>query len=116
MDFIKWSRQAYAQIIIAAIMAFMVVTILIVLTLPVLNGIMSATPTIVTNPWDASNLTSGSGVVGSAAMNASQIALTSGIGSSLGMLIIIILLLAALAIIVVLGLFQYFIGGAGGRQ
>ena len=95
----EWSKRAFAQIIIAAVMAFMVVAILIVVMLPVLNGILTATPTI----------TSG-------ALNTTQTQLTSTIGSSLGLLIITLLLLAVLAIIIVIGLFQYFVGGMGGRQ
>jgi len=94
-----WASQAFAQIIIAAIMAFMVVAILIVVMLPVLNGILTATPVITTG-----------------ALNTTQVQLTSTIGSSLGLLIITLLLLAVLAIIIVIGLFQYFVGGMGGRQ
>ena len=94
-----WASQAFAQIIIAAIMAFMVVAILIVVMLPVLNGILTATPLITTG-----------------ALNTTQAQLTSTIGSSLGLLIITLLLLAVLAIIIVIGLFQYFVGGMGGRQ
>ena len=95
-DFKEWSSKAFAQIIIAAIMSFMVVAILIVVMLPVLNGILTATPTI----------TSG-------ALNTTQTSLTNTIGSSLGLLIIVLLLLAVLAIIIVIGLFQYFVGGMG---
>ena len=94
-----WASQAFAQIIIAAIMAFMVVAILIVVMLPVLNGILQATPAITTG-----------------ALNTTQMALTNTISSSLGLLIITLLLLAVLAIIIVIGLFQYFVGGMGGRQ
>ena len=112
-----WASQAFAQIIIAAIMAFMVVAILIVVMLPVLNGILASTPVVVTNPLDVANLTGGrSGVLGSAALNASQVTLSNNIGSSLGLLIIVLLLMAVLAIIIVVGLFQYFVGGMGGRQ
>ena len=92
----KWLKKAYAQIVIAAIMSFMVVAILIVVMLPVLNGILTATPLI----------TSG-------ALNTTQVSLTNTIGSSLGLLIITLLLLAVLAIIIVIGLFQYFVGGMG---
>ena len=94
-----WASQGFAQIIIAAIMAFMVVAILIVVMLPVLNGILTATP-----------------VITAGALNTTQVQLTSTIGSSLGLLIITLLLLAVLAIIIVIGLFQYFVGGMGGRQ
>lgn len=94
----NWAEKAFAQVIIAAIMSFMVVAILITVMLPVLNGIITATPLI----------TSG-------ALNTSQTALTNTIGSSLGLLIIVLLLLAVLAIIIVIGLFQYFVGGMGGR-
>ena len=94
-----WASQAFAQIIIASIMAFMVVSILIVVMLPVLNGILTATP-----------------VITAGALNTTQVQLTSTIGSSLGLLIIVLLLLAVLAIIIVIGLFQYFVGGMGGRQ
>ena len=94
-----WASQGFAQIIIAAIMAFMVVAILIVVMLPVLNGILTATPAIL-----------------SGALNTTQTQLTTTIGSSLGLLIITLLLLAVLAIIIVIGLFQYFVGGMGGRQ
>ena len=95
----EWASQGFAQIVIAAIMAFMVVAILIVVMLPVLQGILTATPLI----------TSG-------ALNTTQTQLTNTIGSSLGLLIITLLLLAVLAIIIVIGLFQYFVGGMGGRQ
>ena len=95
----EWANQAFAQIIIASIMAFMVVAILIVVMLPVLNGILTATPAIL-----------------SGALNTTQTQLTNTIGSSLGLLIITLLLLAVLAIIIVIGLFQYFVGGMGGRQ
>ena len=94
-----WASQGFAQIIIAAIMAFMVVAILIVVMLPVLNGILTATPIITTG-----------------ALNTTQVQLINTIGSSLGLLIITLLLLAVLAIIIVIGLFQYFVGGMGGRQ
>ena len=112
----RWAEKAFAQIIIAAIMAFMVVAILITVMIPVLNGILKATPTIVTNHMDIGNLSGGGGVLGSAAQNASQISLTNTIGSSLGLLIIVLLLLAVLAIIIVIGLFQYFVGGMGGGR
>jgi hypothetical protein len=52
----------------------------------------------------------------SGALNTTQVSLTNTIGSSLGLLIITLLLLAVLAIIIVIGLFQYFVGGMGGRQ
>jgi hypothetical protein len=94
-----WASQGFAQIIIAAIMAFMVVAILIVVMLPVLQGILTATP-----------------IISSGALNTTQVNLTNTIGSSLGLLIITLLLLAVLAIIIVIGLFQYFVGGMGGRQ
>ena len=97
---VEWTKKAFAQIIIAAIMAFMVVAILIVVMLPVMNGIMTSTPAIAaTSP-----------------LNATQISLTSTIGSSLGLLVIVLLLLAVLAIIIVIGLFQYFVGGMGGGR
>ena len=96
----EWANQAFAQIIISAIMAFMVVAILIVVMLPVLNGIISATPFI--------NSTS--------PLNTTQLILTNTIASSLGLLIITLILIAVLAIIIVIGLFQYFVGGMGGRQ
>jgi hypothetical protein len=96
----EWASKGFAQIIISAIMAFMVVAILIVVMLPVLNGILSATPMI------AANTT----------LNSTQTNLTNVIGSSLGLLIIVLLLIAVLAIIIVIGLFQYFVGGMGGRQ
>lgn len=95
-----WAEKAFAQIIIAAIMAFMVVAILIVVMIPVLNGILAATPAIAANT----------------SMNSTQVMLTNTLGSSLGLLVIVLLLLAVLAIIIVIGLFQYFIGGASGRQ
>ena len=96
----EWASKGFAQIIISAIMAFMVVAILIVVMLPVLNGIIMATPLI------AANTT----------LNSTQTSLTNVIGSSLGLLIITLLLMAVLAIIIVIGLFQYFVGGMGGRQ
>jgi len=95
----EWMSKGFAQIVIAAVMAFMVVTILIVVMLPVLNGIIVATPM----------------PVGSV-LNTTQTNLVTTIGSSLGLLIIVLLLIAILAIIIVIGLFQYFIGGMGGRQ
>jgi hypothetical protein len=98
--FKAWSEKGFAQIIISAIMAFMVVAILIVVMLPVLSGILNATPLI------AANTT----------LNSTQTQLTNVIGSSLGLLIITLLLIAVLAIIIVIGLFQYFVGGMGGRQ
>jgi len=96
----EWAEKAFAQIILAAIMAFMVVAILIVVMVPVLNGIIQATPMIPANT----------------SMNSTQVMLTNTLGSSLGLLVIVLLLLAVLAIIIVIGLFQYFIGGASGRQ
>jgi len=95
-----WASQGFAQIIIAAIMAFMVVAILIVVMLPVLNGIIQASPFI--------NSTS--------PLNTTQLILTNTIGSSLGLLIITLILIAVLAIIIVIGLFQYFVGGMGGGR
>jgi Mg/Co/Ni transporter MgtE len=94
-----WAEKAFAQIIIAAIMAFMVVAILIVVMIPVLNGILNATPAILSGP-----------------LNTTQTQVASTIGSSLGLLIIVLLLLAVLAIIIVIGLFQYFVGGMGGGR
>jgi flagellar basal body-associated protein FliL len=49
-------------------------------------------------------------------MNSTQISLANQIGSSMGLLIIILILIAVLAIIIVVGLFQYFVGGMSGRQ
>lgn len=95
----QWSEKAFAQIIIAAIMAFMVVAILITVMIPVLNGIIGATPVIL-----------------SGALNTTQTSLTNTIGSALGLIIIVLLLLAVLAIIIVIGLFQYFVGGMGGGR
>ena len=95
----QWSEKAFAQIIIAAIMAFMVVAILITVMIPVLNGIVTATPAILSGP-----------------LNTTQLALTNTIGSALGLIIIVLLLLAVLAIIIVIGLFQYFVGGMGGGR
>lgn len=93
-------KRAFAQIIIAAIMAFIIVTILIVVMVPVINGILVATPTIESGP-----------------LNTTQTSLTTTIGSAFSLLGIVILLLAVLAIIIVIGLFQYFVGGvSGGRQ
>jgi len=95
----EWANQAFAQIIIAAVMAFMVVAILIVVMLPVLNGIIVATPMPV-----------------GAVLNTTQTTLVNTIGSSLGLLIITLLLIAVLAIIIIIGLFQYFVGGMGGGR
>lgn len=94
-----WSKKAFAQIIIAAIMAFMVVAILIVVMIPVLNGILTATPTITSGP-----------------LNTTQSQVATTIGSALGLMVIVLLLLAVLAIIIVIGLFQYFVGGMGGGR
>ena len=94
---VEWTKKAFAQIIIAAIMAFMVVAILIVVMLPVMNGILNATPMI-------------NGTV----MNATQVSVTTAIGSSLGLLVVVLLLLAVLAILIVVGLFQHFVGGVYG--
>ena len=94
-----WAQKAFAQVIIAAIMSFMVVAILLAVMVPVLNGIINATPVV------------------TGTLNATQVSLATTIASSYGLLIIVLLLLAALAIIVVIGLFQYFVGGmSGGRQ
>lgn len=93
-----WSEKAFAQVIIAAIMSFMIVAILLTVMLPVLNGIVVATGAVV------------------GPLNASQTSLGTTIASSFGLLIIVLLLLAALAIIVVIGLFQYFVGGMGGGR
>ena len=95
-----WSSKAFAQIILAAILAFLTVAILIIVMVPILNGILQSTPYI------AANTT----------MNYSQTQLYNTIGSSLGLLVIVLLLIAVLAIIIVIGLFQYFVGGMGGRQ
>ena len=112
----EWMSTGFAQIVIAAVMAFMVVAILIIVLLPVLNGILSATPQVVTNRMDVGNLSGGGGVLGSGMMNTTQVTLATQIGSSMGLLIIVLLLIAVLAIIIVVGLFQYFVGGMGGRQ
>ena len=112
----EWMSKGFAQIVIAAVMAFMIVAVLIIVLLPVLNGILSASPRIVTNSLDVGNLSGGGGVLGSGAMNTTQVTLTNTIGSSMGLLIIVLLLIAVLAIIIVVGLFQYFVGGMGGRQ
>jgi hypothetical protein len=96
----KWSSKAFAAVIISAIMSFMIVAILLAVMLPVLNGIINSTPAIDVN----------------SSLNATQISLSSTIASSYGLLVIVLLLLAALAIIVVIGLFQYFVGGMSGTR
>ena len=110
-----WCSSAFAQIIIIAVLAFLVIAILIIITAPVLNSVLAAQPTIVTNKMDINNV-SGGGVLGPAWINSTQVTLSNTVGSSYGILIIILLLLAVLAIIIVIGLFQYFIGGSGGRR
>lgn len=96
-------------------MAFVMVAILIAVMLPVLNGVIGSSPVYVSSPTDVGNLTGGGGVYGPV-MNTTQNSLVNTIGSSVGLMVIVLLLIAVLAIIVVVGLFQYFTGGMGGRQ
>jgi hypothetical protein len=88
------------------IMMFIVAAILLAVMLPVLNGVMTATPTIVSNANDVG----GNNVLGASAMNSTQVALFSSVGSSYGLLIVVLILISAAVIIGAIGLFRYFGG------
>lgn len=90
------------------IMMFIVAAIMLAVLLPVLNGVMTASPVIVTNPLDVGNLTGGGGVLGIAAMNASQASLGTTVGSSYGLLVVVLILVSAAVILGAVGLFRYF--------
>jgi hypothetical protein len=90
------------------IMMFIVAAIMLAVLLPVLNGVLRATPVIVTNRLDVGNLSGGGGVLGPASINSSQVSLASTIGSSYGLLVIVLILISAAVIIGAVGLFKYF--------
>lgn len=73
------------------IMMFVVAAIMIAVLLPVLNGVLSATPVITSGP-----------------LNATQVTVTSTIGSSYGLLVVVLILIAAAVILGAIGLFRYF--------
>jgi hypothetical protein len=73
------------------ILMFIVAAIMIAVLLPVLNGVLTATPLIT------------SGV-----LNTTQQSTRTMIGSSYGLLIVVLILIAAAVILGAIGLFRYF--------
>jgi len=75
------------------IMMFVVAAIMIAVLLPVLNGVLTATPVILTGP-----------------LNATQQTVATTIGSAYGLLVVVLILIAAAVILGAIGLFRYFGG------
>lgn len=73
------------------IMMFVVAAIMLAVLLPVLNGVLSATPLITSGP-----------------LNLTQSTVNATIGSSYGLLIVVLILIAAAVILGAIGLFRYF--------
>ena len=75
------------------IMMFVVAAIMIAVLLPVLNGVLVATPLITSGP-----------------LNATQQTVSTTIGSAYGLLVVVLILIAAAVILGAIGLFRYFGG------
>ena len=75
------------------IMMFVVAAIMIAVLLPVLNGVLVATPLITSGP-----------------LNATQATVSTTIGSAYGLLVVVLILIAAAVILGAIGLFRYFGG------
>ena len=75
------------------IMMFVVAAIMIAVLLPVLNGVLVATPLITSGP-----------------LNTTQQTVATTIGSSYGLLVVVLILIAAAVILGAIGLFRYFGG------
>ena len=73
------------------IMMFIVAAIMLAVLLPVLNGVLSATPLITSGP-----------------LNTTQQTVGTTIASSYGLLIVTLILIAAAVILGAIGLFRYF--------
>jgi hypothetical protein len=104
------------------IMMFVVAAVMIAIMLPVLNGVMTASPVLTTDPMMVNNLTSGGVHVAganatgygtlttNAAMVSTQSTMWTTIGSSYGLLVVVLILIAAAVILGAIGLFRYFGG------
>jgi hypothetical protein len=120
------------------IMMFIIAAILLAILLPVLNGVMTASPILTANPLAVGNMTSGGvyipqnlthpaggliipGFVNTtgagygtlttqASIAASQQTVFSTIGSSYGLLIVVLIIVAASVILGAIALFKYFGG------
>ena len=109
------------------IMMFVVAAVMIAIMLPVLNGVMTATPVLTTNPLAVGNMTSGGSYIvyttipntsgagygtltTNAAMVTTQSTVWTTIGSSYGLLVVVLILIAASVILGAIGLFRYFGG------
>ena len=90
---IKTAMKDYG--VTQGIMMFIVAAIMLVVLLPVLNGVLTATPLITSGP-----------------LNVTQQTVASTIGSSYGLLVVVLILIAAAVILGAIGLFRYF-GGQG---
>ena len=138
MIFIKFDKyiRIYAQGLDATIteygvtqgiMMFVVAAIMIAVLIPVLNGVMVATPIYTTNPLAVGNMSSGGVFVAAgtipnytgsgygtlttnAAMVTTQSTVWTTIGSSYGLLVVVLILIAASVILGAIGLFRYFGG------
>lgn len=75
------------------IMMFVVAAIMIAVLLPVLNGVLVATPLITSGP-----------------LNTTQATVSTTIGSAYGLLVVVLILIAAAVILGAIGLFRYFGG------
>ena len=75
------------------IMMFVVAAIMIAVLLPVLNGVLTATPVIMSGP-----------------LNVTQQTVATTIGSAYGLLVVVLILIAAAVILGAIGLFRYFGG------
>jgi hypothetical protein len=90
------------------ILLWVTVAIIIIIALPVINGIINASPKIVTSSLDVGNLTGGGGVLGTSAINSTQGNLITMVSSSYGLLIVVLIVIAA---VVILGVVAYLRAG-----
>jgi hypothetical protein len=90
--------------ILAGVMMFVVVAIM----LAALVYSLSQVPTIVSDPKDVGNLSSGGGVLGTSAMNSTQVSSFTTTGSSIGLLVVVLLMMAAAVIVGAAMLFKHY--------
>ena len=108
------------------IMMFVIAAIMIAVLLPVLAGVMHATPVFTNNLLQVNNMTAdgayiaagtipnttgaGYGTLAASGMQATQTTMYTTIGSSYGLLVVVLILVAAACILGAIGLFKYFGG------
>jgi hypothetical protein len=94
------------------VLMWITVAIIIVIMIPIFQGLFQSMPMVVTNSLDVANTTNGTfggkAVLGSAFMNTTQQTLINMTGSSMGVLIVVLIIMAA---VVILGVVAYLRGG-----